>query len=377
MPDSIRLCSLIGDIYDAVLDQSRWINALRNAAGFVGSQAGGLLSKDAVSKSANIHYGFGVAPHYMKLYVEKYAKLDPTTTPMFLFEVCEVASTTDLVPYDEFIETRFYKEWGRPQGFVDCLHAMLDKSATGYAHLSFLRNEESGMVDDATRERMRLIVPHMRRAVLIGRLIDHKGAEAATFGDALDGLGAGLFFVNANGRIVHANASGYAMLAGGALLRAAGGKLAPSDASAELALYEIFSTAENGDAAVGARGIAVPLSARDGERYVAHVLPLTSGTRRRAGAAYASVAAVFVQKATLDVPSPQEVIARLYRLTPMELRVLFAIVQVGGVPEVAETLGIAESTAKTHLRRLFAKTGTDRQAELVKLVAGYVSPLAG
>jgi len=108
---------------------------------------------------------------------------------------------------------------------------------------------------------------------------------------------------------------------------------------------------------------------------VAHVLPLTSGARRRAGASYAAVAAVFVHKAALDAPSPQEVIGRHYKLTPTELRVLLAIVEVGGVPEVAETLGIAESTVRTHLLRLFAKSGAKRQADLVKLVASYVNPL--
>ncbi len=40
---------------------------------------------------------------------------------------------------------------------------------------------------------------------------------------------------------------------------------------------------EHGDAAMGTKGIAVPAaSARDGERHVAHILPLTSGARRRA-----------------------------------------------------------------------------------------------
>lgn len=42
---------------------------------------------------------------------------------------------------------------------------------------------------------------------------------------------------------------------------------------------------------------------------------------------------------------------------------------------VAEAMGVAPSTVKTHLRRLFVKTGTDRQADLVKLVAGYTNPL--
>ena len=45
------------------------------------------------------------------------------------------------------------------------------------------------------------------------------------------------------------------------------------------------------------------------------------------------------------------------------------------MPETAEALGIGEATVKTHLHRLFGKTGTSRQADLVKLVAGFSSPL--
>jgi DNA-binding CsgD family transcriptional regulator len=59
------------------------------------------------------------------------------------------------------------------------------------------------------------------------------------------------------------------------------------------------------------------------------------------------------------------------------LRVLMAIVEVGGVPEVAVALGVAESTVKTHLGRLFVKTSTGRQADLVKIVAGFATPLIG
>ena len=74
---------------------------------------------------------------------------------------------------------------------------------------------------------------------------------------------------------------------------------------------------------------------------------------------------------------PPEVIAKSYKLTATELRVLLAIVEVGGVADVAEALGIAETTIKTHLGRIFQKTGTGRQADLVKLVAGYAGPLLG
>jgi len=257
------------------------------------------------------------------------------------------------------------------------LNVALDKTATSAAMYCVFRHERHGLADDEMRRRMRLIAPHIRRAVLIGRAIDLKTAEAATFADTVDGLGAGLFFIDAGARIVHANASGHAMLAQGSLLRVVDGRLVPIDTSAELTLNDVYAMAERGDEAVGVKGIAVPLLALDGERHVAHVLPLTSGARRRAGARYAAAAAMLVQKAALDTPSPQEVIRKLYKLTPTELRVLLAIVQVDGVIEAAEMLGIAESTVKTHLHRVFAKTGAKRQAELVKLVAGYVSPFVG
>ena len=106
-----------------------------------------------------------------------------------------------------------------------------------------------------------------------------------------------------------------------------------------------------------------------------HVLPLRSGERRKAVSGSPAVAALFVHKVTMGARPAPEMIARRYSLTPMELRVLLAIVDVGGVPESAEALGVAQTTVKWHLGHLFQKTGTSRQADLVKLIAGFSSPL--
>jgi DNA-binding CsgD family transcriptional regulator len=375
MSNPKHISSLIGEIYDAILDRARGTEALGKAAQFVGAQAAALLWRNPVCRTANIIHAFGIAPRYVDLYRQHYAKLDPTTAPMFLRDVGEVAAATDLLPHSDLHKTCFYKEWQQPQGFVDTLQASLDKSATDFVDLCFMRDGESGMFDNAARDRLRLIIPHLRRAVLVGKLVDRTTAQAATFGDALDGICAGLFLVDAGGQIVHANASGQAMLAQGVLVRGSSGKLTTHDTSAAQGLNEIFSSAATDRAGSGPQVGAVPLTGRGGEHYVAHVLSLSAGARRLAGADDRAVAALFVQKASRDLPSPQNAIAKLYRLTPTELRVLAGIVQVGGVPEVALARGISVSTVKTHLRRLFAKTGTDRQADLVKLVAGYANPL--
>ena len=375
MHDEEHLSALIGAIYDAALDSSLWVDVLSEAAPFVGGPAAALFSKSATSKTGAVVYDYGTDPHYRKLYFERYIKLDPSTTGHFFAEVDEPISTADVIPYGEFLETRFYREWAQPQGLVDFIVAVLDKSTASAAMFGVFRHERDGVVDEPTRQRMRLIVPHVRRAVIIGRLIDLKSAEAATFADLLGEISAGMFLVDSASRIVHANAAGHVMLDDGDVLTAVGGQLVAKDTRVDQSLREIVSAAASGDAALGIKGIAVPLTMHPTEPYVAHVLPLTSGERRQAGASYAAVAALFVRKAVLEAPSPPEVIAKAYKLTPSELRVLLAVVEVGGVPEVATALGVAETTIKTHISRLFEKTGTARQADLVKLVAGFVGPL--
>jgi DNA-binding CsgD family transcriptional regulator/PAS domain-containing protein len=365
--------TLVTTIYDTALDPGLWSGVLASIARTMDAQSGALLSKDASRKVIDAHYHTGLDPHFERTYADTYGKIGPVAISAF-GDVDRVASIPELVPYDEYCRGAFYREWAKPQGWADVAVGVLEKSASGCVYLSFARNESVGMVDGDMRRRMALILPHVRRAVLVGKALEFKQAEAAAFADVLDGLSAGLFLLDAYGRIVHANAAAKEILDAADFLRSAGGRLVAGDAQADHALREALAASGSGDAAIGVRGIALPLIAHDGARHVAHVLPLTSGSRRAAGVTYTATAALFVRKATLVPPPTPDVIGRAYKLTPAELRVLLAIVEVGGVPEVADALGVAGTTVKTHLGRLFEKTGAGRQAELVKLVAGFSMP---
>jgi DNA-binding CsgD family transcriptional regulator len=375
MDETTQVSPLIGGIYDAALDPDLWSCALKGIGQFVGGPAAALYAKDTVRKTGNVFYVHGVEPEFVQSYFDKYVTLDPFTTTRFFFAVEQVISTKDIMTHDEFWATQFYKEWAQPQGRIDFISAALEKSSTTYAECGVFRHKRDSVTDEVACRSMRLIIPHIRRAVLIGKVIEQHQVKAAAMADVLDGIAAALVLVDAAGRVVQANAAALEMLNEGSVLRSTGGKFAAIDAQADRTLHDIFINAENGDAAVGVKGIAVPLFSREGERYVAHVLPLTSGARRQAGVAYSAVAAVFLRKAALELPHPLEAIASTFKLTPAEMRVLMMIVQFGSLQEVAPVLGVSEATVKTHLQRIFAKTDTSRQADLVKLVAGYMSPL--
>lgn len=377
MDEPARLSELIGDIYDASLDAGLWPSVVESIAGFLPGAFVNLFSQDATRKTAQAFYTFGIDQEHLETYFQKYIHLNPMFPAVLFFEVGHILTEQDIMPRSEFSETRFFKEWVRPQGLLSSsMASILEKSATSIAGIAIGRSEREGPVDDAALRRMRLIVPHIRRAVTIGKVIDLHKVEAAALADTLDGVAAGMFLVDADARIVHANASGLVMTAGGPVLRAARGKLAFADPEADRALRDTLAVAAAGDVAIGARGIGVPIASPDGARHVAHILPLTTGARRSAGVTYSAIAAVFVCRADLELPHPVEALANAYKLTPAEMRVLMMICQIGGVPEVAPVLGISEATVKTHLQHIFAKTGAVRQADLVKLVAGYMSPLA-
>jgi DNA-binding CsgD family transcriptional regulator len=377
MVELVELSGLIATVYDAAIDPAVWGVALSKANIFAKGAGAGIYAKDAVQKTGNIYFQDGsIERHYVDLYFEKYVKLDPSTTAHYFGGIDEPVSTVDFIDYDEFVQTRFYKEWAQPQGLVDHVTSVMEKSSTSVALFGIFRNERQGLVDDEMRRRMRLIAPHVRRAVLISRLIVLKTAEAAAWADTFNSIHAAVVLVDATGRIVQSNGAGHELLTTGGVVHARDGRLGAAENEADRALKEAVAASAAGDAALGIGGITVQLPSPDQRRFVAHVLPLTSGNRRAAGATFAAVAAIFIRELAFDIPSPPEVIARTYRLTPMELRILIAIVEVGGVPDVAATLGMGATTVKTHLGHLYAKTGCRRQADLVKLVAGFSSPFS-
>ncbi len=365
------LSTLIADIYDAALAKEAWPAVLAKVCTYVGASSANFFSQQSASRGAVLHFQWGNDPDYERLYLEKYYKLNPLVPATSFVDVGKVFSQSDMIPYDEFEETRFYREWVAPQGFVDVIGANLDKSATAAAMVAVRRHAKDGRVDAECRRKMELVIPHLRRAVLIGNVIETHKTTANALGDTLMALADSVFLVDPRGRILFANAAGDALLRRDDIVRSHKSALSALDAKVNRHLQDAIAATEH--SGVLAKGIAIALTP-GADQWLAHVMPLSSSARAHAKIPDAATAAVFIRRASVESPSALETIARLYRLTAMEVRVLQAVVEIGGKPVAADALGISEATVKTHLRNLFQKTGCRRQADLVKLMAGSTSP---
>lgn len=376
MSSEEELSLLIGDIYDTTLDPERWVGVLERIAHFMRAKTSVLASEDIGGGTGSFHYSWGDDPEYSELFRTKYANINPAVVPLALsVKPGEVCSISTIMSYEEFLQSRLYNEWAAPQDYGDVTTVLIEKSSKSFAHLAVAHFGRDSPVEEEARRRMRLLAPHICRAVAISKIVELSKMEAALLSDTIDSLAVAVFLLQKDGRIVHANATGSAILKAGSLFQEVNGAIQATDKQARAILHSAILDGAEGDTGLKSRGIAVPLATREGERYVAHVLSLASGARRKIGVLYRAVVAMFVHKATLEHPTLIEAIATQFKLTPSELRVFFAIIEVGGAPEVARVLGISPDTVRTHLKRIFAKTGTDRQADLVKLVVGYMNPL--
>jgi DNA-binding CsgD family transcriptional regulator len=372
----LSLSGLIGQIYDTALDPALWPETLGQAARFIGGSSTALYTHQQNCEASAAAWFFGFDPEFVSSYCETYFRMDPLHCSHFLAPIAKPIATTNIIAQDKFVKTRYYREWARPQGLIDCMNVVLEKSENQVVLFGVSRHVRAGIADDGMLNRMKRIAPHIRRVVLIARRMEQRTDVATALYDCLDLLSAGIFMMDARGHIVHANTAGHRMLVEANCLKTSCGRLMAIDLRADRALQAILAAAADGDAALAHRGILIGLRGRDAARYSAHILPLTSGARRNAGKYCCATSILFVHRVAVNSPSAAEAVATSYSLTPTELRVLTALVDFGGIPDIADALGISKETVKKHLAHLYGKTGTHRQADLVKLIAGYANPLA-
>jgi DNA-binding CsgD family transcriptional regulator/PAS domain-containing protein len=366
-----RQLSLLEDIYDTTFNPALWDTTLHRIVEYTGTRTSGLVAKDALGE-IRIAHQTGVSDRFVRNYLDTYGQFDPTHA-IRLFDTGEIHSTEDWVPIDEFRRSEFYNGWARPQGLEDVAGVLLDKSADGFSYFCLTNGT---LVGDDLRRKIAPLVPHLRRAVLIGQQL-HGRAPKTPIESALDALKAGVFLLDGTGAITHANASAQELVERRDFLRSERGRLVAIDLRLNSLLRDGLTASIVGDGMARSRSVTLQFVAHNGERFVGHLLPLTAGRRRETGRAFEAVAVLFVSKASLDTAIAPDVIKNVFRLTPAEVRVMLSIVEFGCVSNCAKSLDVAETTVKTHLRRIFTKTDTKRQADLVKLVAAFSSPARG
>jgi DNA-binding CsgD family transcriptional regulator len=369
------LSSTIGAIYDCVLEPAGWQQVLADIANefAFGNVVLGVMQTHVVAHRLSVQYGYdeewlrvadGYAPDFYAMWGGP-ARLQayPLDEPVVL---------TDVTSRSHLERFGYYREIIVPRGYWDVVGMAVAREPNVVGYLAFSRHSSAGEVGQRELQGLRLLGPHIRRAVTISNLFDLQAVKLATFRSFIDGLSTAVILVDEALNAIHTNARAMEVLSRGGDVRVVQGRLASGDKLSHAALATAVQQAASDEAQLAVRGIGIPIRSPDGASLLLHVLPLNRG-ELRPGLWQRAVAAVFVVDVDRALNPPSEAVALLYELSPAEHHVFRYIAEGRTLEETAGLLGVARSTAKTHLLNVFTKTGTRRQADLLAL-ASRLSP---
>ena len=376
--EEIDLSDLIGEIYDCVIDPTLWEATLEKLRRVLNCAGCALFVTDLQQATSRMQNIVGVEQEWAVRYPDYAA--DAAAMMSSVPDLMRCALDDPVVgrrDIDEqvFLSSRYWQEWGAPQGIVDFIALRLMQGPGRVAGIAFGRNQEHGLITDREVRLLRLIAPHLRRAVVISDLIDMKSIEATALGHTLDMVPAGVVLVAEDAAILHANSAAGRMIDDASPILSAAGRLSVPDTATALQLHRIVAAAARNEAEIGDAGIGMALMGHAGPPATAHVLPIAEG-QLRSHLLPKSAAAVFIASEGSPRSMDLAPVANLYGLSGAETRLLERLARGDSLAEAASALSISQNTAKTHLSHILTKTGTQRQAKLVALINKLVSPVA-
>lgn len=359
MTDIRSISALIGRIYDAALNPAAWQDVLAEFKAISNAEAAAIQSMNPLTNDLLLSIDYGNDRKWIELLHTTYAHLCPSGPMLLLAEPCRGGSIFDMIDEQEYRETRFYNEWCRPQGFYDMAGAVLTKQVDQVSFLTLFGSLEIGRFPAEVQEFVNLVAPHVRRSITLAKLLEHQAVKIETFRGLIDRLSTAVVMVSGDARVLHANAAAARLLDGPSFVRLRGSGLTFSDSGCETTFRRALATK-------GSEPTMFMVSEVDGRRSMAAVVSLD---------ARADVHAIFLHQPAPDLPAAGRPLVEAFGFTPREIAVVIPLLQGKDITEVAQLLGISVATARTHLQRLFEKTKTSRQADLVRVVMQIMPPV--
>jgi DNA-binding CsgD family transcriptional regulator/PAS domain-containing protein len=371
-----RLSDIIGSVYDCVLEPQEWSRTLPLISAFGECAASSIVVQGRLNNSGARVFEHGERQSFLRLYFEKLAASRMPAMKQVAFDhLGEVATMTMLAGEREPLNSDFYVKWVRPLGFLDVIGVLVLKSGKRVAWFSVARSDIQARFEESDLRQIEALSPHICRALLISDALDLQSIVATRLAETVDHLSTGIVLTEDRGRITYMNSSAEAILKDGNALKSRDGRLVATRSDSRDALSRALESSLAGKAPATSGQYAVPLPDEEGSGLIANVLPLQWRDGRNPLQSLPGAAAVIIQDPSEGAAPPMEAVGLLYGLTTAERNVLEHVADSRSPQETADRLGVSVNTVKTHLQKIFAKTNTARQADLVRLVARSTAPL--
>lgn len=375
-----RLLGAIGRIYDAAFDEPLWTGIAAEIAQAFDAPSMALHLRKARQGEAHlldVTANLVLSSDAERQRAAYWRKNDLWVRRMGDLGLGRVFRNDDIYPDAVFERSGFYQDWCRANGQFYILGTVFQLPGGGTGSFGIHRPRDHRPFDETDRRHAEMLVPHYRRALEMRQRFRVAAVERQATLQALQRSDIAVLVVAPDYQVLHACPKADAMLRQADGLCIVGGRLTAKLRSEGDALRRLIDGAnswstgrvltlnvddrrtDSGSLAITRPG-RLPLTL-----LVAPLRPLALGIAEPA-------AIVFVRDPEAATPHGSA-LRDLFGLTPAEAAMAVELAQGRSLKALATSHHVSMNTVRTHLKKVLAKTNTNRQAEAVTLILGSVA----
>lgn len=370
-----ELSRLVHLVYQGALDPAAWCDFLKAVTLRLRGNAAVLILRVPQLGEVPLRVVYGGSEERAPSYYRHYMAMDPFVQ----LPEGRVVTMHDFVDPAELERSEYFRDYLAPMNTVYALGADLRDKGRYHVRLRVCRPREAGNFSATDCALIETFIPHLKTAIHFFSELDVVRTERSFYAEAMDQLTLATLVLDENGRILHANRLAEFILADRDGISRTQDSLQIANHEDAKRFRELLSRAVAAQRS-GKPGLVEVMRVRrpSGRADVGLVMRPSSSDMTTENERLTTSIAVFLSadaSTAAERTVPSEVIQKLFGLTPKEAILALRLAAGESLQQASDELGISPNTARAHLRAIFAKTGVDRQARLVRVLLRNVAML--
>lgn len=308
---------------------------------------------------------------YTRAYTEEFFELDPLYRHDF--SPGEIVIFEDLVPPDEFRGSRFYREFLLPYDAVHGLKMCIEEPAGLRASFMLARSAEASNFTTRDKQFFSDLMPHFEQALQIHSKLFHHQIELGLYSDVMNQLLIGVLILDGQGRLIKMNRAMERFLEPNFPVTISNDQLHFRDRTdhdrIHAAILRLLAKKnKKNHLAIEAFTLG---DHKKGLNLLIKSIPLSKNYRNLRQ----PYLVLYFRDPRQSPTANERLLMEIFSLTPAESRIAMSLASGLSISETAISLGVHESTVRTQTKRIFSKTGVNRQGELILVVNQSVAQL--